>query len=195
MKIEMISLNKLIPSAANMRKTGTTPASTNSRPVSPRRGCCRTCKSARPKWQVRGRGRRAPPCRPQASREGENHRQGRRHRLPRARRGGRRRVSLAENIMRLPMHPADQYDAFKALVDQGKGPEEIAARFGCSPAVIQQRLKLAGVSPSLLDALPERGDEPRSVDGIHRQRRSHRAAEGMGRTPRMEPHPSPSAAC
>ena len=39
-------------------------------------------------------------------------------------------ISLAENIVRLPMHPADQFEAFKALADDGKGPEEIAARFG-----------------------------------------------------------------
>jgi ParB family chromosome partitioning protein len=43
-------------------------------------------------------------------------------------------ISLAENVIRLPMHPADQYDAFKLLADAGKGPEEIAARFGCTPA-------------------------------------------------------------
>ncbi len=58
-------------------------------------------------------------------------------------------ISLAENVVRLPMHPADQYDAFKAMADAGKGPEEIAARFGCSPAVVKQRLKLASVSPRL----------------------------------------------
>jgi ParB family chromosome partitioning protein len=38
-------------------------------------------------------------------------------------------ISLAENEMRLPMHPADQFDAFKKLADDGKGAEEIAARF------------------------------------------------------------------
>lgn len=61
-------------------------------------------------------------------------------------------ISLAENIMRLPMHPADQYEAFKLLADQGKGPQEIAARFGCSPATVKHRLKLGSVSPKLMDA-------------------------------------------
>ena len=61
-------------------------------------------------------------------------------------------ISLAENIMRLPMHPADQYEAFKAVADQGKSPEEIAARFGCSAAIVKQRLKLATVSPKLIEA-------------------------------------------
>jgi ParB family transcriptional regulator, chromosome partitioning protein len=39
-------------------------------------------------------------------------------------------ISLAENEMRMPMHPADQFEAFKKLADQGNGPEAIAARFG-----------------------------------------------------------------
>jgi len=60
-------------------------------------------------------------------------------------------ISLAENIVRLPMHPADEFEAFKALAADGKGPEEIAARFGCSPATVRQRLRLACVSPALLD--------------------------------------------
>jgi ParB family chromosome partitioning protein len=61
-------------------------------------------------------------------------------------------ISLAENVMRLPMHPADQFAAFKVLADDCKGPEEIAARFGCSPATVRQRLRLATVSPVLIDA-------------------------------------------
>src|SRR5271156_3810275 len=59
-------------------------------------------------------------------------------------------ISLAENELRLPMHPADQFDAFKKLADDGKGPEEIAARFGTTPKIVAQRLKLAVVSPKLI---------------------------------------------
>jgi ParB family chromosome partitioning protein len=66
-------------------------------------------------------------------------------------------ISLAENVMRLPMHPADQFEAFKDLADKGKGPEEIAARFGCSPMTVKRRLKLASVSPALFAAY--RADE------------------------------------
>jgi ParB family transcriptional regulator, chromosome partitioning protein len=61
-------------------------------------------------------------------------------------------ISLAENVVRLPMHPADQFEAFKALADAGRGPEEIAARFGCAPSTVRQRLRLASVSPALLSA-------------------------------------------
>jgi ParB family chromosome partitioning protein len=66
-------------------------------------------------------------------------------------------ISLAENEMRLPMHPADQFEAFKKLADAGRGPEEIAARFGTTARIVEQRLKLAVVSPKLI-ALYKRGE-------------------------------------
>src|SRR5713101_5144039 len=59
--------------------------------------------------------------------------------------------SLAENMHRIPLHPLDQFRAFKTLREQGLGEEEIAARFFVSPGVVTQRLKLASVSPKLLD--------------------------------------------
>ncbi|TAL01122.1 MAG: ParB/RepB/Spo0J family partition protein [Rhodospirillaceae bacterium] len=60
-------------------------------------------------------------------------------------------VSLAENTARLAMHPADEFIAFHALAESGKGHEEIAARFGVTASVVKQRLKLAAVSPTLFD--------------------------------------------
>ena len=59
-------------------------------------------------------------------------------------------VSIAENSGREPLHPADEFDAFKALIEQGKGLEDVAARFGVSVLKVQRRLKLAAVSPKLL---------------------------------------------
>ena len=61
-------------------------------------------------------------------------------------------LSLAENIIRQAMHPADQFDAFRALADQGRTPADIAARFGVTPKFVEQRLKLARVSPKLMKA-------------------------------------------
>ncbi|MCO7486988.1 ParB/RepB/Spo0J family partition protein [Stenotrophomonas maltophilia] len=61
-----------------------------------------------------------------------------------------RTVSLAENLLREQMHPADQFEAFAALVKEGRPIEDIAADFGVSPLVVQRRLKLAHVSPRLL---------------------------------------------
>lgn len=63
--------------------------------------------------------------------------------------------SLAENIQRVALHPLDQFRAFLALRDNGLGEEEIAARFFVTPAVVKQRLKLAAVSPKLLDLYAE----------------------------------------
>jgi ParB family transcriptional regulator, chromosome partitioning protein len=59
-------------------------------------------------------------------------------------------VSIAENSGREPLHPADEFDAFKAMIDEGKGIEDVAARFGVSPLTVQRRLKLATLSPKLL---------------------------------------------
>ncbi|WP_134549273.1 ParB/RepB/Spo0J family partition protein, partial [Pseudomonas aeruginosa] len=61
-----------------------------------------------------------------------------------------RTVSLAENLMREQMHPADQFAACAALVKEGRPIEDIAADFGVSPLVVQRRLKLANVSPRLM---------------------------------------------
>jgi ParB family chromosome partitioning protein len=64
-------------------------------------------------------------------------------------------ISLAENVIRTNMHPADQFEAFEKLHDDGLGLEEIAARFGITPAVVKQRLKLAAVSPVLMSRYRE----------------------------------------
>jgi ParB family chromosome partitioning protein len=59
-------------------------------------------------------------------------------------------ISIAENSGREPLHPADEFDAFKAMIDEGRGIEDVAARFGVSPLTVQRRLKLAALSPKLL---------------------------------------------
>jgi ParB family chromosome partitioning protein len=60
--------------------------------------------------------------------------------------------SLAENVQRAPLHPLDQFRAFQAMRDKGLGEETIAAAFFVTPAVVKQRLRLASVSPRLLEA-------------------------------------------
>lgn len=66
-------------------------------------------------------------------------------------------ASLAENIVREQMHPADQFDAFNRMIEQGSGVEEVAARFGVTANAVRQRLKLANVAPPLM-ALYRAGD-------------------------------------
>jgi ParB family transcriptional regulator, chromosome partitioning protein len=64
-------------------------------------------------------------------------------------------ISLAENMVRLNMHPADQYEAFAKLADQNKTVGDIAASFGISEGLVQKRLKLGRVSPQLIEAFRE----------------------------------------
>ena len=66
-------------------------------------------------------------------------------------------LSLAENVIRVPMHPADQVVAFTKLADAGQSVSAIAARFGASERIVEQRLRLGNAAPELLDAY--RADE------------------------------------
>lgn len=67
-------------------------------------------------------------------------------------------ISLAENVIRSAMHPADEFEAFALLHNErGMAAEDIAARFGVTPAVVRQRLKLAAVSPALMALYREGG--------------------------------------
>ena len=65
--------------------------------------------------------------------------------------------SLAENVQRAPLHPLDQFRAFLALREKGQSEEEIAAAFFVAVSVVKQRLRLASVSPKLLDVYAEDG--------------------------------------
>ena len=66
-------------------------------------------------------------------------------------------ISLAENVVRLAMHPADQFTAFRELADKGLQASDIATRFGVTDTVVLKRMKLGRVSPMILD-LYRQGD-------------------------------------
>ncbi|HUH48798.1 MAG TPA: ParB N-terminal domain-containing protein, partial [Mycoplana sp.] len=66
-------------------------------------------------------------------------------------------VSLAENIERAPLHPLDQFRAFQSMREKGMTEEAIAAAFFVDAKVVKQRLRLAAVSPTLLDIYAEDG--------------------------------------
>jgi ParB family chromosome partitioning protein len=77
-------------------------------------------------------------------------------------------IGLAENVQREAMHPADEFEAFRALVDDGMPVTDIAARFGVTETVVEKRLKLACVSPKLIEAYP--GDaNPNGTSGPFHQ--------------------------
>ena len=65
--------------------------------------------------------------------------------------------SLAENTQRVPLHPLDQFRAFLDMRAKGMTEEEIACAFFTTAQVVKQRLRLASVSPVLLDIYAEDG--------------------------------------
>lgn len=67
-------------------------------------------------------------------------------------------ISLDENVTREDLHPADQFERFRALAeDRGWGAEEIAARFGVTAHVVKQRMRLGAVSPKLMQVYRDGG--------------------------------------
>jgi ParB family chromosome partitioning protein len=61
-------------------------------------------------------------------------------------------ASLAENIARLPMDEIDQYKAFVTLRGEGLSVGDIAARFGVTERLVEQRLAIAGIITPILNA-------------------------------------------
>lgn len=61
-------------------------------------------------------------------------------------------MALAENIVRVAMHPADQVEAFTYLAKRGSTPDEIAVRFGVSKATVERRMRLGALIPPILEA-------------------------------------------
>lgn len=63
-----------------------------------------------------------------------------------------REISIAENLIRRDMHPADECEAFARLVrDDGYSVADLAAHFGVSERYVRSRLSLSDVSPKLIE--------------------------------------------
>lgn len=62
-----------------------------------------------------------------------------------------REIALAEQIMRVSLHEADQYEEFRALADAGLSEAVIASRFGIEPKRVKRILALGRLSPLVLD--------------------------------------------
>jgi ParB family transcriptional regulator, chromosome partitioning protein len=100
-------------------------------------------------------------------------------------------ISLAENSGREPMHPADEFEAFRQLIDAGQSIEDVAARFGVTPTVVERRLKLANVSPRFI-ALYRDGEIALEhlmafavTDDHSRQEQAWESLKAFDRTPDM----------
>lgn len=99
--------------------------------------------------------------------------------------------SLAENIQRAPLHPLDQFRAFMTFREKGMSEEEIAAAQFVSVAVVRQRLRLAAISPKLLDVYAADGmtlDQLMAftVNGDHE--RQEQVFERLANSYSKEPH-------
>ena len=68
---------------------------------------------------------------------------------------GTREASLAENVVRVALHPADQVEVFAKLIQGGMTVKKVATNFGVSRRVVEQRLKLGSVAPEILQAFRE----------------------------------------
>ena len=64
-------------------------------------------------------------------------------------------ISAAENLVRVNMHPVDQFTAFQKLLERGLSAREIANRFGLTARTVRRRLRLGGVAPEILSAARE----------------------------------------
>jgi ParB family transcriptional regulator, chromosome partitioning protein len=149
MSIISLSLSKLVPSSLNVRKTGG--ASLDDLAASIMAHGLIQCLNVRPatggKYEVVAGGRRLAALKRLAKEK----------RIPKSFAVSCRvldeedstEISLAENQVRQAMHPADQFDAFRTLSDNGMSNADIAARFGATERTVEQRLKLASVSPAL----------------------------------------------
>lgn len=61
-------------------------------------------------------------------------------------------ASLAANVMRVALHPADEYVSFHELAARGMTESEIASRFGIDVRRVRRMLALGALSPVILDA-------------------------------------------
>lgn len=66
-------------------------------------------------------------------------------------------ASLAENVIRQALHPADEYEAFAHLAENGMSEEDIALRFGIGVQRVKKRLRLGQMHPDVM-ALFRAGD-------------------------------------
>ncbi|MCO1451079.1 ParB/RepB/Spo0J family partition protein [Burkholderia multivorans] len=66
-------------------------------------------------------------------------------------------ISLAENKGREEMHLADQCAAYRELIAEGRSVSDIAARFSVSDTAVRRALKLANISPRLLEVFRDDG--------------------------------------
>ena len=156
--IQSISLKKLAPSPRNVRKVSDANADAQLKTDIAARGLLQNLvvrKAARGKFEVEAGGRRLAALQSLAE-DGA---------IPTTHEvtclvieGDEREVreaSLAENFQRLAMNPADEAQAFAAIIEAGAATEDVARRFGLTVRFVEGRLRLASLAPCVFEALAE----------------------------------------
>lgn len=150
----LVSLNKLLPSPANVRKTGgmkidDLAAMIEAQGLLHRLTVVPAANGKRGYFEVAAGGRRLRALQLLASQKKLS--KDAPIECKRVDADAATAASLAENIGREAMHAADQFLAFQALSLQGKSTGDISAAFGVSPLTVNRRMKLAQVSPVLFE--------------------------------------------
>ena len=156
--IQSIPLKKLVPSPRNVRKVNDAAADAQLKADIAARGLLQNLvvrKAARGKFEVEAGGRRLAALQSLAADgalpathevtclviEGDE--------------SEVREASLAENFQRLAMNPADEAQAFAAIIEAGATTEDVARRFGLTLRFVEGRLRLASLAPCVFEALAE----------------------------------------
>ncbi|MFK0207731.1 ParB/RepB/Spo0J family partition protein [Agrobacterium sp. NPDC090283] len=155
-EVEAIALNRLVPSAANVRRTNATLGISELADSIEAHGLIHNLtvrKAKKGKYEVVAGSRRLAALRLLAKegRLAEN------TDIPCNIRDAESDIelSLAENVQREAMHIVDEILSYRQLAEQGMAAETIAARFGQSVITVRQRLKLANLSPKVLNVMRE----------------------------------------
>ncbi|WP_298305652.1 ParB/RepB/Spo0J family partition protein [uncultured Erythrobacter sp.] len=156
--IQSLPLKKLIPSPRNVRKASDVLADLQLRADIAARGLLQNLvvrKATRGKFEVEAGGRRLAALQALVE-EGT---------LPKnhevtclvieGEESEARETSLAENFQRLAMNPADEAQAFAAIIESGATTENVARRFGLTVRFVEGRLRLAALAPCVFEALAE----------------------------------------
>ncbi len=151
---ESIALNRLVPSAANVRRLNATAGLSELADSIEAHGLIHKLtvrKGKKGKYEVIAGSRRLGALRLLAK-EG---RLAADAPIPCTLRSGddATELSLAENVQREAMHIVDEILGYRELAEGGMVPESIAARFGQSVITVRQRLKLAHLSPQILEVM------------------------------------------
>ena len=156
--IQSISLKKLVPSPRNVRKTSDPAADDQLKADIAARGLLQNLvvrKAKRGKFEVEAGGRRLTALQALA----EDGTLAKTHEVTclviEGEESEVREASLAENFQRLAMNPADEAQAFSAIIEAGACVEDVARRFGLTVRFVEGRLRLAALAPCVFDALAE----------------------------------------